>query len=60
MASFYPGRLLSSLVCHWLFGRTGRHGLWNVVPLAGALKWAVRLAEIDRDGGSERVLCCDG
>ena len=60
MASFYHCRLLSSLVCHWLVDRVGRSGLSNVVPLAWALKWAVRLAEVGRDGGSERVLCCDG
>jgi len=25
-----------------------------------ALKWAVRLAEVDRNGGIDRVPCCDG
>ena len=52
--------LLFSLLCHWLVGRFGRRGLLNVVPLAGVLKRAVLLAELDRGGGSERVLCCDG
>ena len=59
MASFYSGCLLSSLLCHWLVVRAGRRGS-NVVPLAGALKWAIRLAEMGRDGGSERVPCCGG
>ena len=52
--------LLVSLMCHWLVGRFGRHGLLNVVPLAGVLKRAVSVAELDREGGSERVLFCDG
>ena len=47
MASFYSGCPLSSLVCHWLFRRAGRRGLSNVVPLAGALKGAVMLADVD-------------
>ena len=34
MGSFYSGRLLSSLLCHWLVGRTGRRGFLKVVPLA--------------------------
>jgi len=66
MASFYSGRLLSSLLCHWLVGRAGWRGSLNVVPLGGALKWAVGLAEVDMDGGSESALlwwlsyCCMG
>ena len=56
----YSSRLLSSLLCHWLVGRAGRRGSLNIVPLAGALKWAVLLAELDREGGSKRVPCCSG
>ena len=60
MASFYSGRLLSSLLCHWLVGEAGRRDSLNVAPLAGALKWAVLLVELDSEGGSERVPCCGG
>jgi len=52
--------LLVSLLCHWLVGKFGRCGLLNVVPLAGVLKRAVSLAELDRDRGNKIVLCCDG
>ena len=31
--------------------------LAELAPLAGALKRTVRLPEVDRDGGSERVPC---
>jgi len=44
---------------YWAVCRPDRRGFMNAVPLAGALKWAVRLAEVDRDGGCERVPCCD-
>ena len=36
MVSFYSGRLLSGLLCHWLVGRVGRRGFLKVDPLAGA------------------------
>ena len=49
------GILLSSLLCHWLVGRAGRRGSWNVLPLVGALKWVVSLAQVDSDGGYEIV-----
>ena len=45
--------LLFSLLCHWLFGRFGRRGLLNVVPLAGVLKRAVSLAELENEGVRE-------
>jgi len=32
----------------------------NVALLAGALKLAVLVAKLDREGGSERVPCCGG
>jgi len=35
MGSFYYGRLLSSLHCHWLVGRADRRGFLKVVSLAG-------------------------
>jgi hypothetical protein len=38
MLPFLYRSLLVSLVCHWLVGRFGRHGLLNVVPLAGGPK----------------------
>jgi len=53
MASVYSGHLLSSLLCHWLVGKAGRHGSLDVVPLAGALKWAVLLTELEKDGAKE-------
>jgi len=49
------GTLLSSLLCHWLVGRAGRRDSLNVVPLAGALKWAVSLEQVGRVGGYDRV-----
>ena len=52
--------LLSGVLCHCLVGRFGRLGLLNVVSLAGVLKRVISLSELDREGGSERVLCCDG
>ena len=52
--------LLVSLLCHWLVCRAGRRGLLNVIPFAGVLKRAILLVDLDREGGSETVLCCDG
>ena len=58
--SEWPLFILVTCCPAWLVGRAGRRGSLNVVPLAGALKWAVRLAEVHKDGGSERVPCCGG
>ena len=57
MDSFYAGCLLSSLLCHWLVGRAGRRGLLGVVPLPGGRFLCL---EVDREGGSERVVSCGG
>ena len=37
VVSFNSGRLLSSLLCHWLVGRVGRRGPLDVVCLLGAV-----------------------
>jgi len=57
MGSFYTGRLLVSLLCHWLVGRAGRRGLLGVVPLP---RGCFLCLEVDREGGSERVVSCGG
>jgi len=63
MNSFSPVRwlflyrsLLVSLLCHWLVGRADGRGFQKVVPLVEGLFFV----EVDREGGSERVVCCGG
>ena len=49
--------LLVSLLCHWLLGRADGRGFQKVFPLVRGLFFVV---EVDREGGSERVVCCVG
>jgi hypothetical protein len=52
MGSFYSGRLLSSLLCHWLVGRAGRCDSLDVVHLLGAVLFYF-FVEVDIEGGCE-------